>query len=131
MTSGQSRCGETPPRPRFLVRWALKLLLTGEERGAILNELGELYEHRRARDGDGPADAWYRRQTTQYPFRLLADRVGGKWSRHPKNSSSAERRRHRLSEAAHRLFGDFRHSATSLIKTPGLSLTIVLKGVSI
>ncbi len=126
VTSGQSRSRETPPRPPFLVRWALKLLSTGEERAAILNELGELYEHRRARDGDGAADAWYRRQTTQYPFRLLADRVGGKWSRHPKNSSSAERRRHRLSEAAHRLFGDFRHSATSLIKTPGLSLTIVL-----
>lgn len=111
------------PRPPWLVRWVLAGLLRGEDRNAVLTELGELYERRRARDGARAAAAWYRRQTMQYPFRLVADRLGA--GIRPGPRSNPERRKGRWEEKMHQVLRDLRGSARSLIKIPGLSLTIV------
>jgi predicted permease len=90
----------------------------------VVNELAELYEHRCARDGSRAAAAWYRRQVRQYPVRLLADRLSGGARRH--SAPTDPRRRRRLAEAMAQLLRDIGHSARGLIKTPAMSLTIVV-----
>ena len=64
-----------PPRPSWIARIALRRLLPEHERRALLSELAELYERRRAREGDARANRWYARQLRAYPLRLLGDRV--------------------------------------------------------
>ncbi len=114
---------EKKPRPNILARFAFRLFLSPEESRAISSELGELYERRRARDGARAAVSWYRRQTIQYPFRLLVERLGA--GRIPRSADPANRRG-RSREKMHHFLGDLRVSTRSLLKTPGLSLTIVL-----
>ena len=83
------------PRPPQLVRCALWLFLAEQDRRVVWSELGELYERRRAREGSGAAAVWYRRQTIQYPLRLLADRLGagGRMNRKPESGSGRRRLR--------------------------------------
>jgi predicted permease len=100
-------------------------LLSREDRFAVLNDLDELFDRRRVRDGDEAAAAWYRRQAMQYPIRLLADRLGaGKLTR--PSATSGVLRSGGFGETIRHVLRDVRHSARSLIKTPGLSLTILL-----
>ena len=111
------------PRPNFLVQWAFRLFLSPEESRAVSSELYELYEHRCTRDGARAAASWYRRQTLQFPFRLLIDRLRADRIACCADSSH---RRNRLREKMRHFFGDLRVSTRSLLKTPGLSLTIVV-----
>ncbi len=73
--------GSSPrrPRPPLYVRWILRLLLNRDDRRMVMSDLSELYEHRRARDGDRAAAAWLRRQLASYPYRVLADRLRREW----------------------------------------------------
>ncbi|HLE84620.1 MAG TPA: hypothetical protein VJG13_09810, partial [Thermoanaerobaculia bacterium] len=74
-TSPGSGSGPPSPgaglRPPLLVRWLLRLRLGPDDRRAVESELAELFERRRARDGERAAEAWLRRQWAQYPARLL------------------------------------------------------------
>ena len=53
------------PKPLFLARVALRLLLTRDERASVLSDLAELYERRCLREGTPAADAWLARQWKQ------------------------------------------------------------------
>jgi putative ABC transport system permease protein len=115
------------PRPPFAVRWALRLLLSRDDRRAVASELGELFARRRARDGERAAAAWLRRQWAQYPPRLLLS-----WRRRPAASPRDGRLRNsdrpggRSGEPMDDLWRDLRQSLRSLARTPGLAVTIVL-----
>ena len=91
-----------PPLPRQ-ARWSMRWLMSAENRQAALADLEELYQHRRAREGSAAADAWLRRQSSQYSWRLLG---------HP--------------EPMRTLLNDARQSLRSLARTPVLAGTIVL-----
>ena len=53
------------------MRWLLRLLLSDADRRAIENDLAELYELRRHRDGARAATRWLRRQRLLYPLHLV------------------------------------------------------------
>ncbi len=110
----------TPPllRPPLVVRWLLSALLGSEDRRAVEQDLQELFERRRSRDGDREAAAWMRRQWRQYARRLLAERARG--------AAAGLRMMMRPGDAIRTATRDVRHSVRSLTRTPALSLTIVL-----
>ena len=93
------------PRPPLLARVALRLLLSADERACVMSDLAELYERRRARDGERAATEWLRRQWEQYTSRLTLNPRGA-WMDN--------------------LLLDLRQSARSLARTPVLTATIVL-----
>ena len=93
------------------MRWLLRLLVNEADRRAIDNDLAELYEFRRRRDGAGAADRWLRRQRRVYPWLLLLDRGRAAlpgWS------------------TMQHLWRDVRYTLRSLARVPALSATIVL-----
>ncbi|HEX5214747.1 MAG TPA: hypothetical protein VFV98_04760, partial [Vicinamibacterales bacterium] len=94
------------------MKWLLRLLVDEPDRRAIDADLAELYEVRRHLDGDRAAARWLRRQHFFYPIHLLAERarVGI---------------RSRVSVMTH-IWKDLTYSARSLLRTPGLTLTILL-----
>ena len=83
-----------------------------------MNDLRELYEHRRARDGDRAARTWLRRQLTKYPYRLIFHRF--------LRTTHGEPRHNHSKDSMQNLFRDFKHSLRSLVRTPVLTATIVL-----
>lgn len=91
------------PRLPVLTRWAMRWLMSASDRAVALGDLDELYQRRRALEGDAAATAWLRRQSTQYSWRLLL---------HP--------------EPMRTFLNDTRHSLRSLARTPVLAATIVL-----
>lgn len=123
-----------PPRPPWLVRWALRLLLAPDDRRSALSELGELYERRRLRDGERAAGAWLSRQHSQYPWRLLRERLRTGRNLPPAGATGNPRRAGHYpvypadgpGEPMHNLLRDLRHSLRSLARTPALSATIIL-----
>lgn len=115
-----------PPRPPLYLRWTLRLLLDRQDRRIVLSDLDELYARRRARQGEAAADAWYRRQARQYPWRLLAERLRAGGRDHRALAQPGGPRRARAGETMHGLLKDLRSSLRSLIKTPDLTTTIVL-----
>jgi putative ABC transport system permease protein len=94
------------------MRWLLRFIVSEVDRRAIENDLTELFELRRRRDGDAAAARWLRRQHLLYPMHLIVDRLrvmtGGV-----------------LSAVAH-VLRDVPYSARSLARTPALTATIVL-----
>jgi predicted permease len=64
-----------PPRPPGWVRWAMKRLLPPAEHQSIMDELQELHAHWARKVGAPTADRRYLKQLSQYPFRLLAQKV--------------------------------------------------------
>ena len=97
------------------MRWLLQRLLSEADRRAIESDLAELYALRRQQDGERAAARWLRRQRALYALHLFRERartmvvagagVGGFMSS---------------------LVNDLRHSAHSLMRSPGLAATIVL-----
>ena len=94
------------------MKWLLRLLVDEPDRRAIDADLAELYEVRRHLDGDQAAARWLRRQRFFYPLHLLADRV--------RTAIFS-----RMSVMTH-IWKDLAYSARSLLRTPGLTLTILL-----
>jgi putative ABC transport system permease protein len=94
------------------MRWLLRRLVSERDRRAIESDLAELYEWRRRRDGDHAAARWLRHQVLIYPLHLFRERV---------LSAVAQ-----LGGNMRGLWRDVQHSAKSLLRTPGLTLTIVL-----
>ncbi len=92
-------------------RW-LRWLVREADRQAIENDLAELYEFRRRRDGDRAAAKWLRAQQRQYPVRLLAERL----------RAVPGRGRTMMSH----FWRDLIYSARSLMRAPMLTATIVL-----
>ena len=94
------------------MRWLLRFIVSEVDRRAIENDLTELFELRRRRDGDAAAARWLRRQHLLYPIHLIVDRIrvmtGGA-----------------LGAVAH-VLRDVPYSARSLARTPALTATIVL-----
>ncbi len=91
--------------------WLLRLLVDDANRRAIDNDLAELYDYRRRRDGVAAADRWLRRQRRIYPWLLLIDRGRTALSR---------------GTAMSHLWRDVRHTLRSLARVPTLAATIVL-----
>jgi putative ABC transport system permease protein len=101
---------------------ALRWLLSEQERGLVLSELRELWDHRVERYGEAKSRRWYARQVRSYPLRLLRDRF----------------RRGRLGQGKERdgmiaqggvlsgLGAEARHAFRIWTKSPVLALTIVL-----
>ena len=56
------------------MRWLLRRWLSDEDRRAIESELAELYEIRRANDGERAARRWLRRQRAMAVLHLARDR---------------------------------------------------------
>jgi putative ABC transport system permease protein len=110
-------------RPPFIARWMLRLLLNRNDRRTVMNDLGELYVRRAARDGQRAANAWYRRQLAQFPPRLFVERLRrtAPPAPHQPNHSVSRSR-----ESMHNFFRDLQHSVRSLARTPMLTATIVL-----
>jgi len=114
-------------RAPLLLRWLLRLRLGPDDRRAVESELGELFERRRARDGERAAEGWLRRQWFQYPARLLLST-----RRLPTTPRPAQRRpvtgrpRNREGEPMATFWRDLRLSLRSLARRPGLAATIVL-----
>jgi putative ABC transport system permease protein len=98
--------GHPPPAPAW-VRWALRRLLTDEDRRLVLAELAELHAHWLERAGRRQADRRYLRQLRSYPLHLLA---------------------HNLRSMRTPVPGlrDVSQAARSLLRAPGLTATIVL-----
>jgi len=94
------------------MRWLLRLLLSDADRRAIENDLAELFELRRHRDGERAATRWLRRQRLLYPLHLVVERVrgavGSLWALLP------------------HLWRDAGYSLRSLARTPALTATILL-----
>ncbi|MGH9158567.1 MAG: ABC transporter permease [Vicinamibacteraceae bacterium] len=93
------------------MRWLLRLLVSAADRRAIENDLAELYELRRQREGARAAARWLRRQRMLYPWHLLFDRLR---SVVPGSTTMQH------------LWNDLRYSLRSLARVPVLSVTIVL-----
>jgi putative ABC transport system permease protein len=97
------------------MRWLLQRLLSDGDRRAIESDLAELYEFHRQHRGERAAARWLQRQRALYPWHLIWDRlrttlvpeagVGGLMSG---------------------LLSDVRHAAKTLMRSPGLAVTIVL-----
>jgi hypothetical protein len=94
------------------MRWLLRVLLSDADRRAIENDLVELFELRRHRDGERAATRWLRRQRLLYPLHLVVERVrgtlGSLWALLP------------------HLWRDAGYSLRSLARTPALTATILL-----
>lgn len=99
------------------MRRLLKRLLPDADRRAFESEQAELYEARRARDGDAAATRGRRADERGLVARLLLDHL---------ESDSGPVRRPRVSESLSALWRDIRHGARSLSRSPGLATTIVL-----
>jgi putative ABC transport system permease protein len=110
-------------RPPFIARWTLRLLLNRNDRRTVMNDLGELYVRRVARDGQRAANAWYRRQVAQFPHRLFVERFRRTASPAPRHTDGLPSRSR---ESMHNFLRDMRHSVRSLARTPVLTATIVL-----
>jgi predicted permease len=95
-----------------IVRWLLRLFVSDADRRTIEADLAELYDVRRARDGQPAADRWRRRQRAMLPAHLLADRARSAVT------SFASSLPDLLRESV--------RSARSLSRTPALAVTIVL-----
>jgi putative ABC transport system permease protein len=91
--------------------WLLRLLVGDADRREIENDLAELYDYRRRRDGAAAADRWLRRQRRLYPWHLLVDRGRTALSR---------------GTTMPHLWPDVRHTLRSLAHVPALAATIVL-----
>lgn len=102
-----SAAGGPPPVPKWTL-WALRHLLDEREARTVLDELEELHAVVARRHGPREADRRYRRQLRQYPFRLFAGRVQASFS------------------AAAPGLGEVGRAARSLLKSSGLTATIVL-----
>ena len=102
-----SGAGAPPPVPRW-IRWALHRFLDERETRTVLDELAELHAAVAARHGVREADRRYRRQLRQYPLRLLAGRIHASLSSTTPGS------------------GELGRAARSLLRSPGLTATIVL-----
>ena len=94
------------------MKWLVRLLVDEPDRRAIDADLAELYEVRRHLDGDRAAARWLRRQRFFYPVHLLAERA-------------RVAIRSRVSVMTH-IWKDLAYSARVLLRTPGLTLTILL-----
>ncbi|MFI5178906.1 MAG: ABC transporter permease, partial [Vicinamibacterales bacterium] len=94
------------------MRWWLDRLVGKADRQAIENDLAELYEVRRAHDGDRAAARWLRRQRALYPLRLLSSRLRA-WIAD------------RLTTLPH-LWRDLTYSVRALVRVPAWSATIIL-----
>jgi putative ABC transport system permease protein len=111
------------PRPPFFVGWIVRLLLSHDDGCAVTNDLHELFERRRARDGDRAATAWWRRQWRQHAYHLAAERIRNALRLRPRNPAVGSRQ---SGETMRNIFRDLRHSIRSLGRTPVLTMTIVL-----
>lgn len=99
---------------RRLLQW----LLGDDDRRAFESEQTELFEARRARDGVGSAIRRRLRDRLGLLSRLLIERTGP--------ADPEDRPRLSLAEHARNIWRDLRLSLRSLLRTPGLSATIVL-----
>ena len=96
------------------MNWLFRWLVSDADRRAIESELAELYEVRRHTDGDASAARWLRRQRALCLVHFLRERVRT-------TAPNAG-----LGGLMSGLAGDLRHSARSLLRSPGLAATIVL-----
>jgi len=90
-------------------------LLSDADRRAIESDLAELYEFHRRHDGERAAARWLRRQQVLYPLHLIWERV--RTSLVPDAG---------VGGLMSGLLNDVKHSAKSLMRSPGLAATIVL-----
>ena len=97
------------------MRWLFRRLLSEADRLAIESDLAELYEFRRQQDGERAAARWLRRQRQWYALRLL-------WE-HGRSAIVPDAGAGGLMSG---LMSDFKQSAQSLRRSPGLAATIVL-----
>ncbi len=105
------------------MRRLLKWLLPDADLRAFESEQSELHDARRVRDGDGPAARRGRRaDRRRLVVRLVADRLRGSGTAATPDDGGRAGTTDRLGQIAQ----DLRHSARSLLRTPGLATTIVL-----
>ncbi len=104
------------------MRRLLKWLLSEDDRRAFESEQLELYDARRAREGDGSAARGRRADRRGLVMRLVVDRV----KRSAAGATRDGRRRVGATDRLAQIWRDVRHSTRSLARTPGLASTIVL-----
>jgi putative ABC transport system permease protein len=97
------------------MHWLFRKLLSDADRRAIESDLDELYASRRQLDGERAAARWLRRQRASYTLHVLKERVRSVVIADAGNGGIMSG-----------LVSDLRHSARSLIRSPGLAATIVL-----
>jgi putative ABC transport system permease protein len=94
------------------MRWLLRRFLDDADRRVVENDLAELYELRRRQTGERAAARWLKRQQMLYPLHLIADRIRATASNGLGAIAQVPR--------------DAVQSIRSLLRTPGLSATVVL-----
>lgn len=104
------------------MRRLLKWLLPEDDRRAFESEQSELYDARRAREGDGSAARGRRADRRGLVMRLVVDRMRRSATGADRNGS----RRVGASDRLGQIWRDLRHSTRGLARTPGLAATIVL-----
>ncbi|MGQ0646217.1 MAG: ADOP family duplicated permease [Gemmatimonadaceae bacterium] len=115
------------PKPPLLARALLACFLPEDARDDISGDLLELYQQRRARAGVTGAHLWYWREVLSFSVRFLVERV----ARHFRASavvpvSSARMRPGRGQALVDSLRQDVMFAARSLLRTPVVSLTIIV-----
>ncbi len=117
------------PQPPLAVRWALACLMRPADRQMMMSDLLELYERRRASEGDRAAAAWLSRQYSQYPFRLLRERLRPTPARRkhpPRRRAGRPPAPSGPGEPMANLWRDLRYGFRNLAKAPVLAATVVL-----
>jgi putative ABC transport system permease protein len=104
------------------MRRLLKWLLPEDDLRAFESEQIELHDARRVRDGDRPAARGRRADRRGLVMRLVADRFRGSGTAATPDHGRRARTTDRLGQIAR----DLRQSTRSLLRTPGLAITIVL-----
>src|SRR5579864_866493 len=104
------------------MRRLLKWLLPEADLRAFESEQSELHDARRARDGDAAAARGRRADRRRLVMRLVADRLRASRPSAPPDGGGRVGAVYRLRQIGQ----DLRHSARSLLRTPGLAITIVL-----
>ncbi|MPY90048.1 MAG: FtsX-like permease family protein [Luteitalea sp.] len=125
MTRRASSSGAGSSLP-FVVRAMLRWLLDRDGARTVMNDLQELYERRRTRDGNRAATAWLHRQVAWYPYHLLANRFRATTARRRSAFGAGTTDDSRSGEPMESLLRDLRYSVRSLARTPVLTATIIL-----
>ena len=105
-----------------MIRRLLRRLLSAEDRRTFESEQAELFEARRARDGERPAARQRRADSRRLLVRLLLDRLRGSSAADFGEAATGRG----ASGAIADTWRDIRHGARALTHAPGIAVTVTL-----